>query len=223
MHFENVTRNLNKGDYCGDQATRSHSLQELIRNDNRKKIIVWSARIVAQLMGEFDNQEGGVERWTQPFSPLIPVNKIHSTTVSTLIQQSIREWLGLGNIVVLVYPVPEVGWDVAKRVKKAIEGKSIRTVLAVNSAFSKLDISTNYALYDERSQTAIDILDGIQHKNLHRVYPDRIFCSRKTLRCKTHDDEFLFYRDSNHVSPFGAKLIIDGLKKELEQSMSLFP
>ena len=221
LHFENVTRKLKKGDYCGDQAVRSHAFQELVRADKRKKIIVWSARIVAQFMGEFDNQEGGIEKWPQPFSPLIPVDRTRSSTISSLIQQSIKEWLHLGNIVVLVYPVPEVGWDVAKRVKLSIEDKNIRTVFGANRAFSKLDISTNYALFDERSKIAIDILDGIQHKNLHRVYPDRKFCSRKTMRCKTHDDEVLFYRDNNHVSPYGAKLIIDEMKKLLGRSMPL--
>ena len=221
LHFENVTRNLKKGDYCKDQAARSHALQELVRKDKRKKIIVWSARIVAQFMGEFDNQEGGVERWPQPFSPLIPVDKFRSSTVSALIQQSIKEWLQLGNVVVLVYPVPEVGWDVAKRVKNAIEDKSIKTVVGVNKVLSKLDISTSYALFDERSKIAFDILNGIQHKNLHRVFPDQKFCSRETMRCKTHNDDALFYRDNNHVSPFGAKLIVDEMKKLLGRSVPL--
>ena len=43
------------------------------------------------------------------------------------------------------------------------------------------------------------------------------------MRCKANDSESLFYRDDNHVSPVGAKLIIDDMRKILERSIPMAP
>ena len=67
-------------------------------------------------------------------------------------------------------------------------------------------LTTGYAVYREHTRSSFALLDSIQHPNLHRVYPHEYQIEG---RCVTHITEKLFYRDSDHVNQFGARMIND--------------
>ena len=61
------------------------------------------------------------------------------------------------------------------------------------------------------------MLDSIKGKNIHRVYPHRIFCDNVIdKRCVTHDNENIFYADDDHPSLKGAEMINDLIIKKIE-------
>ena len=69
-------------------------------------------------------------------------------------------------------------------------------------------ISTSYDVYKKRTRTSFELLDGIKHSNLYRLYPHRLLCNNQIKgRCITHDDINIFYFDDDHPSNEGAKLI----------------
>ena len=53
-------------------------------------------------------------------------------------------------------------------------------------------------------------LDNIEHPNLYKIFPHKIFCNTEVKdRCITHDDENILYVDNNHLGPMGTKIIED--------------
>jgi hypothetical protein len=69
-------------------------------------------------------------------------------------------------------------------------------------------ITTSFNVYNERTRSSFELLDSVKHKNLHRVYPHKIFCnSTLSGRCITHDDSHVYYSDSHHPGYYGASLI----------------
>ncbi|MCA0899552.1 acyltransferase family protein [Microbulbifer agarilyticus] len=157
----------------------------------------------------FDNQEGKYEgemeyRMQYPSEPL-ESREQRAAAISREYVTALLELARFGHQVVLMYPVPEVGWHVTKQLKIKLSGKSedaMRTELAKNP------ISTSYAVFQERVQASARLLDSVQHENIVRVYPHKLFCNTKISgRCITHDLEQSFYRDDDHLSLIGAAML----------------
>jgi len=96
-----------------------------------------------------------------------------------------------GHQVVLIYPIPEVGWDVPKRLVKQLRGVPHHKT---KEALRNEPITTSSKVYHERQKSSFAVLNQIQHPNIHRVYPHEIFCDTNIEgRCITHDQDNLFY------------------------------
>tara|TARA_B100000242_G_scaffold194246_1_gene140144 strand:- start:150 stop:2150 length:2001 start_codon:yes stop_codon:yes gene_type:complete len=108
------------------------------------------------------------------------------------------------NKVILVYPVPEVGFHPLRRLAN-------KNILENKSFFSNLDLkelSTNFDNYVERTQESFEMLDSIESSNVSRVYPHKIFCnSFVSGRCVVHDGSFFYYEDNTHLSQYGSELV----------------
>ncbi|OYU11103.1 MAG: acyltransferase [Comamonadaceae bacterium PBBC1] len=152
----------------------------------------------------FNNGEGGVESGNSWLWELPRKSANYADNMSFEIVESINSILKSGKIVVLIYPVPEMGWDVSR-------------VLSKHWLFSNTPSSTmgsvSYDLYLERNKVAIDVLDSIEGgKNIIRVRPDKILCDTFVKeRCAAHINGEALYYDSNHLSNLGAKIIIDNV------------
>ncbi|WP_281843259.1 acyltransferase family protein [Sinisalibacter aestuarii] len=174
--------------------------------DSDMETVVLTARWSLYVLGTpFDNSEGGVEHlsnWSG--MDLVTVSKERisrddSSRVERVLSQLKSEVLELASEkhVVLVYPVPEVGWDVP-------------ALLARTEQFGpgQFDFSTAFSRYRSRNALVLDLFDGIEHPNVFRVKPADIFCNTVSPgRCISVLDKMPLYRDDDHLSASGAALL----------------
>jgi hypothetical protein len=183
----------------------NNSIKNLLLSVDKKSIVLIGARYPVYLNQYlFDNMEGGVEgkEWSSKF--------VHSKNLNINWQNgfknSIEELSINKNInVILVYPIPEVGFDITKKLIK-------------KKFFSKELLNTSFGVFKERTKSSFELLDSIQGDNIYRVYPHTLFCNRKTKdRCVSLEDNNIFYSDDNHLSIKGAEIINDLIMKEIEK------
>lgn len=178
-------------------------------SNNLPNTLVLSSRWTIMMEGSrFDNQEGGIEggersRWENVYTSKLG----HKSALKKDYVDSVKKMLAAGHKVVLIYPIPEMGWDVPQRIGR---------IYVKSQTINAMDASTSYDVFKERNRDAYEALDSIgDHINLFRVYPERLFCSDSTGRCIAHLDGELLYYDDNHVSALGAKLIANDIKQVL--------
>jgi peptidoglycan/LPS O-acetylase OafA/YrhL len=105
--------------------------------------------------------------------------------------------------VVLVYPVPETGFDIPSTL-----------ALMDSRGQNPASFTIPRAEYVDRQQHALTILDGLgNRKGLTRVYPDRIFCPDS--QCLTYAKGAPLYFDSHHLSIPGARMLAPSLERAL--------
>jgi SGNH domain (fused to AT3 domains) len=93
-----------------------------------------------------------------------------------------------------------MGWNVPVRLAKI----QMRTGHLESS-----DASTSHKVFRERNLDANRVLDDIQHHNLHRIRPEKVFCDSFVKdRCAAHLNGMPFYFDDDHLSEFGADRIV---------------
>ena len=170
-------------------------------------IVILGGRLPAFLSHEdFNNTEGG--------GNANPTNIIfkHADNVMNLkegIVSSIKELLNNYQNVILIYPIPEVGWHVPKELFK--QKKSY----LITKHFDP--VTTSYDVYKKRSKESFELLDSFQHPNLYRVYPHTLFCNNKIPgRCITHTDKDIFYGDGHHLSLKGSELVNELIMNKIE-------
>jgi len=164
----------------------------------------------------FNNHEGGYE------GPMTDFIQNADRTLTTLgerqefikrqYRETVQRILDAGHKVVLIYPIPEVGWHVPKRLHRLI-GEDLlhaREIVADNP------VTTDYKVFMSRTNSAYGVLDSISNENVIRVYPEKLFCNTEIRgRCVTHDLENSFYLDDDHLSQYGAKLLVEYLLSRL--------
>ena len=170
-------------------------------NTDENSIIIFAGRLPVYLDSKlFDNEEGGKEgkEFTREF-----VTKNKDLTLQKSFTFELKEILKR-NKVILIYPIPEVGW----RVPDKIMSNNIKRLI---SGTKYKDVTTSYEVYRKRTSSSFALLDKLEHKNLIRFYPHKIFC--KKTRCFTHDNYNIYYEDDDHLSNYGAKLLNDSIIK----------
>ena len=166
----------------------------------------------------FDNKEGAYEGAMNDFIQ----NAKRSLSSKLERQQYIKEQyletihqiLRAGHKVILLYPIPEVGWHVPKRLLSKMQGN----ILRAREVILQDPITTSYDVFKERNDIAYAVLDNIKEANVYRVYPEKLFCN--TLlpgRCLTHSDNESYYRDDDHLSREGAYLLINAIEDALKK------
>jgi len=182
-------------------------LEKVLKNE-KKSIIVFGGRFPQHLTSYyFDNKEGGVEgrEWEFKYVSTGKFKTVHSS-----FRNSVNE-LSKINKIILIYPIPEIGWHVQNKT----------WVTRVNK-FSKKNkfknITTSYKVYKERSKSSFELLDSIKGKNIYRVYPHKLFCNTLIKdRCIVNDDKNFFYLDFSHTSVKGNELISNLILKKIEK------
>ncbi|WP_172593049.1 acyltransferase family protein [Altererythrobacter sp. B11] len=108
----------------------------------------------------------------------------------------VAQLLAAGKTVVIVYPVPEVGYDVPF------------TLARLEQRGEVLDgFVRPLGLYLGRQREAFQMLDALgTHPGLRRVYPQVAICPDND-RCLTNLAGRSLYSDSNHLSPVGARML----------------
>ena len=186
------------------KSTNCLEVNNLVRSEifaSDIKNIVIAGRYVRNLeLYGFDNGEGGVENSKEDnfFEPKNYENESdRRSIVLDSYFNSINELVSAGKNVFLIYPIPEVGWDVPRYIfKRKIRNKDGR-------------VSTDASKYYERSSEVISMFDDIpEAENFYRIYPSNIFCDAELEnRCLTDIGGRLLYFDDDHLTTFGAKIV----------------
>lgn len=190
------------------------AMEYLLGNDD-VELVIMLGRYPLQFEGEtFNNGEGGVETdravHAVPYEPdgsAFADDQGRVEAVGALLQATVDKLVNDGKQVVLIYPVPEVGWNVpyllAKEKLYGIERTS--------------PLSTSYDVFKERAASAYQQLSRVgPHSDLLKIEPARLFCDTYLPgRCATQIEENILYYDNNHLSQFGASLLVEHIFHEM--------
>ena len=189
-----------------DQCSKhSQIIDEFIRNDDRHEVVIFIVRWTLNVEGDrFDNGEGGVEYGD--FGAIRPIGDESSGEarrrrgVASAVANQVNNYLSMGKRVVLVYPIPEVGWHVPYRMMRSQHH-------AFPAAFS----STAFDVFLARNAAAIEMLDAIdEHSNLVRFRPHQALCDTQVKnRCISHVQGTPLYKDDHHLSRTGGRLMAE--------------
>lgn len=193
---------------CVDHNRRSYAY--LIENEDIEYVILtarWSLGLAGQ---RFDNQEGGVERGSKPHLDLMDGDELlyhreydHVNELKLAYTKSINLLVEAGKTVILIYPVPEAGWNVPDYL--------IRSLYLDRGALENpLLGSTSFKVFTDRNSDAIDALDDVVgYGNVIRIKPAKLFCNiDSSERCITHLDGSSLFRDDDHLSDLGAAIVV---------------
>ena len=193
----------------------NHASYEHIRDNPEFKYIIIASRWTYwfDTFSNFDNGEGGIEHADHPLE-IIEDGKIKNYSVQlkkSIVKQKdvelIKKYLQLNKMVILIYPIPEMGWDVPHMLAKQsfFDGSKLTTDTA----------STSYAVYKARNKEAIQMLDSIGiNKNLIRIYPDKIFCDTFVKdRCVAQVNGVPIYSDDDHLNTIGNSMVASQVVK----------
>lgn len=202
------TLKINKS--CSDN--NFNKLKQILLNDKNSIIIFGGRHPYYLTWKKFDNQEGAIE-------PEIWVDVYNYNSVGKYIniadsfKNEVLE-LANNNTIILIYSIPEVGWDVPRKLLNLI---STSASASINLSFKNY-ISTSYQVYKNRNKSTFETLDSIKSDNIYRVYPHTLFCNTIIKnRCLANDDKNIFYSDDDHPSIKGSEMINDLIIKEIEK------
>jgi peptidoglycan/LPS O-acetylase OafA/YrhL len=113
------------------------------------------------------------------------------------LENTIKKLLVNNNKIIIIYPIPEQGWDVPK----------LFTFVQININDS---ISYPFSIWYERRNPSYEILDSIKSESIYRIYPEKIFCNSFIKNeCVGSFEGKIFYSDDHHLSLDGGKLLTD--------------
>jgi len=201
-------RNLLRTGYNGTCKQYNDDVFDYLSNNEQIESIVLLARWTLFMeRSRFNNREGGVERGKEviyipkytDFDKLTVDRR--KTKIGEYYKDGIEQLLSLGKRIIVVYPVPEVGWDP--------ERVAFLSTQFMDLSFKDITISTSYAVFKERNKAAYTALDSIPpHPMLFRVKPEEIFCDTFLKgRCVAAINGKQFYRDDDHLGEVGASLV----------------
>lgn len=172
-------------------------------------VVVLAARWTAGAApAGYDNGEGGAEGAPGDFlTPLgRPVPADREAAVIAAYVRGIEALLAKGHRVVLVYPIPEAGWNVPEELARRRE-----------RAGEPVTLTTDAAAYARRQAAVTAAFDAIASPNLFRVRPAAILCDAPVPgRCLDSLGDRPLYFDDNHLNNFGAGLLMPALIEAIE-------
>lgn len=165
----------------------------------------------------FNNGEGGLEHYIPYTREIMENGKLvrHSKEkreqlMSKNYKTTITRYLQLGKKIFLIYPVPEVGWNV-------------RTTLAkLKMNLDNTDLSTSHELFKSRNKKVYDIFDSIgEHPNLVRIKPEELLCDTFIKnRCATHFNGKPFYDDDDHLSSAATSWVVNRIVRHIPPTLN---
>ena len=159
---------------------------------------------------QFNNYEGGIEGQLSDvyFEPIIK-----ELTLEESFTNFINDISKININTILIYPYPEAGWHVPKKILSKIPKNPSKLN---NFLVPKNFISTSYELYKTRTKTSFELLDSQKGEGIYRIYPHEFLCDNLIKnRCITHDEKKIYYRDDDHPSRSAVKIINNEIIKKL--------
>ena len=174
-------------------------------------VVVLGARWISGVATDaFDNGEGGVEG--KPGDFLTPIGadpKDDAARAAQVIARyvgAVEDLLAAGLRVVLVYPIPEAGWNVPEELARRREASG-----------KPVTLSTALAAYERRQRPIIAAFDAIDSPNLYRARPAEVLCGAALPgRCIDNLGDRPLYFDDDHLNNYGSSLIAPVIMQAIE-------
>tara|TARA_A100001011_G_scaffold400371_1_gene514424 strand:+ start:2151 stop:4202 length:2052 start_codon:yes stop_codon:yes gene_type:complete len=113
--------------------------------------------------------------------------------------------------VVLIYPIPELGWNPNRKFMYSDFG-AFRKKIDYNKS-----LTISFDTYIKRSKESFQLLDSIEHPNLYKIYPHELFCNKElNNECMTHENNRLLYFDDDHLSLYGSIRLTELIEKKVK-------
>ena len=176
-------------------------------------VVVLAARWSAGLAdAAFDNGEGGVD--PRPNDVLTPLGASPTgdpdriRLVVARYVETIERLLAAGHRIVLIYPIPEAGWNVPEELARRRE-----------AAGHPVTLSTPRAAYDARHAAVIAAFDAIDDPRVFRVRPADLLCDTLVPgRCVNSIGDQPLYFDDDHLNNTGALLVGERILAAIEEA-----
>jgi hypothetical protein len=140
------------------------------------------------------------------------VNKDDKKFSSESLMNEFRELIeniSKNNKVILVYPIPEPGFNLQYKLLKGRNWK----LMQKNPTLFKYP----YKKYMAINKEVFEFFDTLKNKNIHRVYPHKLFCNTKVKdQCLLHNEKDIFFSDEYHLSIIGAEMVNELLIEKID-------
>ena len=144
--------------------------------------------------------------YTDNFGSNELINQRNDESILDSFILSVAELLENGVKVVIVYPIPNANFNVAKKLMRDIPKKTKNA----SEYMKKNPITTSFKSYKDENKDVLNALDKFEHKNLIKIYPSNVFCNTLIKgRCLTHGDKNIYFFDSHHLSKKGAEMLVN--------------
>lgn len=205
-----------RSDRGTDCATYNAEVMSFLLTERDLRVVILVARWTFYIEGvPFDNAEGGIERdgpiYALPLDRgldfISDSNRVNE--IGELYRASVQTLLDNGKRVVLVYPVPEAGWDVSRRLARE----------AMLDTKRQEALSTSYDVFVRRTANTHAQLDKIpDHPNLIRIRPEEIFCDTFVAkRCVTEWNGAPLYFDDDHLNSKGSAMLAEKITDAMKE------
>lgn len=170
-----------------------NELDYFVSNINNS-IIIYGGRLPAYITNEgFDN--GIIKEEINFNGNLIDYSLQVKNTLIQLERQN--------NMLIVVYPIPEQGWNVPNLFKNG------------NFQFGD-SVGYDYTLFKNRASLSYEIYDSIVVESIIRIYPENLFCNSYVEdKCLGAYRNIIFYSDDDHLSIEGGTLLGNLILSEL--------
>ena len=220
--FNYINRKTKKGNE--NFVNNNNKIDEFLI-ENSKLIVIfhqrWSYKILETF---FDNEEGRKEYlkeedkyWDNYFEPInikTSSQQQREKYIKEGLISQINKIVNQGHKLILVYPVPEMGFHP----RKLLFAEYVKSFGFNKKEYSLSILTGSYEVYKKRNKLIFEILDSVENKNIYRVYPHKFFCDKQIKdRCVANDKNNIFYRDDDHLSIQGSKFVVDEIMKEIEK------
>jgi peptidoglycan/LPS O-acetylase OafA/YrhL len=188
-----------------------------IKKHKAEVIVVsrWSFKLYP-IRGQIDNmttknEEGGIENEVDYREYVSVIDKKVSFSGSDkkiALNHFLDGLLSVTNKLYLIYPVPEISWDIAR--KNILYFRNNGTVLN--------EISIPYSDFKNRNKFVNSIFNEYEkNPTFISIKPENIFCDTYIKdRCVAQYGSIPYYYDDDHLSDVGANLILEKLKEKFK-------
>jgi hypothetical protein len=191
---------------------RNAALRDWILGSDIDTVLLMGRYVRMMENQRYDNGEGGVE--TLGPALLRPAKAdggmdetARRAAVAAGYRHMVEELLQAGKRVILLYPVPEIGWNVPRTLHK-MRRRGIATPLSISVKSFKARAAATIAAFD-----AIP-----DNPRLIRIRPSELWCNTYLPgRCVAHRGNDVFYADDNHPSVLGGDQIMTLVMRALAE------
>ena len=158
-------------------------------------IVIYGGRIPRYLSGKgFDNT------FVAEDNDILVIDDFENKLIEII------EFLAMNNQVILLYPIPEQGWNIPE-------------LYFYNKVEWGETVSYPSSIWYERTQKSNNLLNSIKSENILRIYPDEIFCDSFVKdECVGAINEMIFYSDDDHLSIDGSRFLAKKIFEVLENN-----
>lgn len=194
--------------------------------ENRYNAIINKPKSIVVLAGNFqkdfeesnfDNEEGGIVKtpfdlFFQPEDNIIANKKKRIELLEKNFKESIIDLLNKGHYIILVYPIPESGWNTPRKIYQNY---------LLNNA--NADILTSHEVFIKRTARTINFFDSIKHPRLFKIQPELLFCNKYVdKKCVVYHNNISYFSDEVHPSSYGTMLINNLIIEKIKYINSTF-